>query len=106
MLNEKAKEIFYNDAPNDIRDTMMKEGTGIQQAFGGFMAPVEFVPTDLTIPATYLMCENDKCVPVSAQEGYVAGVPGMRSERCGAGHSPMLSQPERMVEVIVKVASG
>jgi hypothetical protein len=43
------------------------------------------------ILATYLLCENDNCVPLSVQEGNVAATPGMQTERIGSGHSPMLS---------------
>jgi hypothetical protein len=106
VLNENAKEVFYNDVPDDIRDPMMKETTGVLQSFGAFMSPVGFVPSDLAIQATYLVCENDKCVPPSLQEGQLVSALNIRVEKCSAGHSPMLSQPERTVDVIVKVARG
>jgi len=98
--------VFYNDVPDDLANEMMKETTKIQQGFGGFMSPVNFIPSDLKIPATYLLCENDHCVPLAVQEGHVAATPGMKTERIGSGHSPILSQPDRTVEIIVKVASG
>jgi pimeloyl-ACP methyl ester carboxylesterase len=97
--------VFYNDVLDDFANEMMKE-TSIQQGFGGFMSPVNFIPSDLQIPATYLLCENDNCVLFSVQEGNVAATPGMQTVRIASGHSPMLSQPDRTVEFIVNVASG
>ncbi|TVY82177.1 hypothetical protein LSUE1_G002460 [Lachnellula suecica] len=106
VLNEKAKDVFYNDVQEDVANEMMKETTMTQQAFGCFNSPVNFVASDLTIPATYLFCENDNCVPIAVQERQAASAPNLILERCSAGHSPMLSHPDRLVEIIVKVAQG
>jgi pimeloyl-ACP methyl ester carboxylesterase len=55
------------------------------------------------IPTTYLYCENDRALPLAVQEMMVkqAGLDAQEL-RCGAGHSPFLSQPDVFVESILK----
>jgi pimeloyl-ACP methyl ester carboxylesterase len=57
------------------------------------------------IPSTYLICEADKALPPAAQEQIVARSAGaITAERCSAGHSPFLSQPDVVAKVIQKMA--
>jgi pimeloyl-ACP methyl ester carboxylesterase len=53
------------------------------------------------VSSTYLLCENDQALPIFIQVEFVknTGVE-MQTERCGSGHSPFLSMPERVVEVV------
>ena len=73
--------------------------------------PAAAQPTPLTyaayryIPSTYLLTENDQPLPVQAQEGMIAQAEAaygiqIKKELCTSGHSPFLSQPERVAEVI------
>lgn len=55
------------------------------------------------IPSVYLFCEKDKVIPLEIQQG-IAQMAGAETESCDAGHSVMLSQPERCVDVIRKAA--
>ena len=60
------------------------------------------------IPCTYLVCENDQAAPVVYQERF-AEMAGATVVRCGADHSPMLSQVDVLVtriEEAVEVAVG
>ncbi|KAL4876610.1 Alpha/beta hydrolase fold-1 [Aspergillus karnatakaensis] len=57
------------------------------------------------IPSTYLICEEDQAVPVQIQEMF-AGMAKARVERCDAGHSPMLSRLEVLVEKITTAVEG
>lgn len=52
------------------------------------------------IPSTYLICENDRVAPSQFQEMF-ASKAGAHIERCSAGHSPMLSQPDMLVAKIL-----
>jgi len=51
------------------------------------------------VPSVYLVCEADAVIPISLQLQF-AEAAGSRIEKCGAGHMPMLSMPEKVVEVI------
>lgn len=51
------------------------------------------------VPSFYLVCENDACLSVAMQLEF-AKMAGSKIERCTAGHMPMLSMPDRVVEVV------
>jgi len=51
-----------------------------------------------THPATYVVCEQDQAFPVAAQEATAATFE--RVERLPSSHSPMLSMPGRLAEVL------
>ena len=55
------------------------------------------------IPSTYLITELDEWVPPHAQEGMIALTDGkVKAGRLASGHMPMLSMPEKFVEVLEK----
>ncbi|KAJ5884360.1 hypothetical protein N7504_011932 [Penicillium tannophilum] len=56
------------------------------------------------VPSIYYICEGDNVLPVSLQE-QLAALAGSEIARCSAGHLPMLSQPDVVVEA-VKTALG
>ncbi|OJJ65569.1 hypothetical protein ASPBRDRAFT_49679 [Aspergillus brasiliensis CBS 101740] len=55
-------------------------------------------------PSTYLICEEDQAVPVPFQERF-AELARAEIDRCSAGHSPMLSQPDMLVGKIAAVVN-
>ena len=55
------------------------------------------------IPSTYLVYEGDQAVPPQYQEMFT-GIAKAHRERCSTGHSPMLSQTENLVGMIVEAA--
>lgn len=55
------------------------------------------------IPSTYLVCENDQAVPPQFQEAFAATAQA-HVERCGSGHSPMLSHTEMLAQRIHNTA--
>jgi pimeloyl-ACP methyl ester carboxylesterase len=57
-----------------------------------------------THPATYVVCEQDHAVPVVAQEAMAASFD--RVERLPSSHSPMLSMPGRLADVLHDVGSS
>jgi hypothetical protein len=102
ILNDKAKGILYHDLTPD-QATYWLSRTRPHTLASHSMAR-EFVAPDLSIPSTYLVCEKDKAVDVSLQEGFIAASPGMKSMRFSGGHSPFLSHPDFTAEAIVKAA--
>jgi hypothetical protein len=58
----------------------------------------------LNHPVKYLYCENDNGLPLSVQKMMVEKVKSQGvqvvEETCSAGHSPYLSMPERILEVV------
>lgn len=51
------------------------------------------------VPSVYLVCENDQVLPPQLQF-QLAGLAGSKVEKCGAGHMPFLSMPEKVAEVV------
>ncbi len=60
-------------------------------------------------PVTYLFCEKDEALPIFVQKMMVDKVRehGVKidEETCASGHSPYLSMPEKVLEVVDKVAA-
>lgn len=56
------------------------------------------------VPSTYLLCENDATLSLEDQKFFSGKLPGCEMEICSAGHCPFLSQPEKVVAVILKAA--
>ncbi|RAK89098.1 alpha/beta-hydrolase [Aspergillus costaricaensis CBS 115574] len=54
------------------------------------------------LPSTYLICEGDQAAPATFQGGF-AKLARAEIDRCSAGHSPMLSEPEMLVGKIAAV---
>lgn len=55
-------------------------------------------------PATYVICEQDNAIPVSAQEGMSGGAETV--VRMNASHSPFMSRPDEVAEILAKAAAG
>jgi hypothetical protein len=63
------------------------------------------------VPVTYLLCEQDKALPLEVQRmmaGRIqkAGVENVSLESCTASHSPFLSMPEIVLEVVMRAAKA
>jgi len=91
----RPEEIFYNDVDADVAAS---SSAALQlHRFDAFAQELRAAAWR-DIPSTYVICEQDNAIPVPAQE--------MLSQRAGtvhrldASHSPMLSQPDAVVEII------
>lgn len=64
----------------------------------------EFIDEEITVPKTYVLCENDIALPTEYQ-AYFIGVGGYEDVvRVKSGHSPFLTIPEQMIEIICGIA--
>ena len=57
------------------------------------------------IPSIYLCCTQDNMIPLDFQY-QIAAMAGAETESCDAGHMVLLSQPEKVVEVVLKAAGA
>ncbi|KAI0545785.1 Alpha/beta hydrolase fold-1 [Xylaria curta] len=96
----RGLEPFYNDMPPDDAGKWCEKL--LNQSQRSFEEPVDFCANDIRIPMTYLLCEDDKAVPIKFQEYMTAAIPALKTRRCGAGHSPFLSRPDFTTEVIIE----
>jgi pimeloyl-ACP methyl ester carboxylesterase len=88
-------EIFYADVDEAVaRDAIMKLGHQSLVALGQQVTKAAW----RTIPSTYVLCEQDRAVPVEAQEAMAqrAG----RVLRIPSSHSPFLSRPAQLAGIL------
>ncbi|KAL6705374.1 hypothetical protein ACN47E_007023 [Coniothyrium glycines] len=106
LIYAQVPEIFYNDLPEDEQkywfDRLQSHN------LSGFTTPCTAASWK-ELPTSYLVCEDDLAIPVSAQDGMIQGARDAGVEvdvtRIKAGHSPFLSKPEETVNWIRKVAA-
>jgi hypothetical protein len=100
MLDPKT--CFYHDLPPQEQEHWTSELT---------KSPAIAQLTPLTNaaylhhPVTYLICEKDKALPVFLQQAMVKSIEettGVKIQQvvCDSGHSPFLSQPETLLELV------
>ena len=105
-----AKHHFYNDIDQDIVDKLTGPVCSIlaPQALGPFRCPLTYAAYR-HVPTTYLLCKNDNTLILTAQKQLVewanTGNPiKVETVTCEAGHSPFLSMPTLVVELIQNIA--
>lgn len=98
---EEARGLFFSDLSDEEAEKYVKALS--PQAQDAFETPVDFVPSQLKIPATYLVCELDCATPLPMQEQWLAEFPWMKIERCSSGHSPFINKPDRVIEILEKM---
>ena len=94
--------LFYNDLSEEDKAkwlALTKPHPAVAQLTPLTYAAYQYIPT------TYLLTKIDVPLPIQAQEGMIAQAEAnckiqIKRETCKAGHSPYLSQPERVVEVV------
>jgi hypothetical protein len=102
MKADTADHVFYNDLPKPSHTELVRKLT--HQAKPSFYTPLTY-PAYQDVSVSYLLCEQDNAIPFAAQQGMVGiGGPNVVSHICSAGHSPMLSMPSKVVEVIRETA--
>jgi len=52
------------------------------------------------VPRTYIFCEDDRALIPAQQQRAIDRSPGIRVLRLAGGHSPFLSQPERLAQIL------
>ncbi|RAH43772.1 alpha/beta hydrolase [Aspergillus brunneoviolaceus CBS 621.78] len=99
---EAAREVFYNRCdPADVEEALDLLGS---YPVGPLSVPVTYTAYR-GIPSTYIVCENDRALPLSVQERMVAQSEGaLQVERCQEGHSPFLSNPQFIVDCVRRAA--
>jgi pimeloyl-ACP methyl ester carboxylesterase len=99
LLAGRPDEIFFNDCTGaDAADAASRLEP---QSLSSFKQPVRSVAWRDT-PSTYVICEKDNAIPPFMQEQLAQRAGDVR--RLGASHSPFLSQPDGVVEIIAELA--
>ncbi|KAK0516644.1 hypothetical protein JMJ35_001247 [Cladonia borealis] len=95
--------VFYNDVPPADADFYASKL--VTHCWGSMTQPLTADCLNGVVPSVYLICENDNALPVSMQEQLAKNIgEGCNIERCSAGHSPFISQPEVVAKIIRRLA--
>ncbi|KAH8655873.1 Alpha/beta hydrolase fold-1 [Xylariales sp. PMI_506] len=101
-LDESAKPLWFSDLPEERANRAFAElcKTHTRKTFETFPLHVE---SELRLKKTYILCEEDKTILPEWQEGF-AKIGGFDNiVKVTSGHSPFLSQPQRILEIIQSV---
>ncbi|KAI0201685.1 alpha/beta-hydrolase [Astrocystis sublimbata] len=98
FVHPTAKYAFYSDVPQEDADRYFYLIE--RQSQDAYEVPVDRVASNCGIPHTFLVCENDQAMLLPFQEMLIAKTPTLKVERCSAGHSPFITQPQRVIEVL------
>lgn len=98
----KAKEWLYHGVPDDIA----KDATNHFVESGGSLATVSVQAVCWhEIPSVYVMCGKDKAIPSAIADQTIASAQlDCEIVRIEAGHSPFLSMPDKLTEIVRWVA--
>lgn len=108
-----AKHMFYHDLPPEQQDKAVAQLV-VHPTCAQFDAPKILVERAAwrDIPVTYLFCDDDQALPEPVQAMMVnrieKDIDGLkiRREHFNAGHSPFLSMPDRVAEVVIKICEA
>jgi pimeloyl-ACP methyl ester carboxylesterase len=56
------------------------------------------------VPRSYIACTQDRSIPLSDQQAMIARQPGTRVYELEADHSPFLSAPQALAELLMTIA--
>jgi hypothetical protein len=103
MYSSDEGRIFYHDLPKEEQDKWTASLKHISLC--SFTEPATNEPWKDGIPCSYLLCEKDMAIPIGVQE-QLANALGENAKhyRLGSSHSPFLSMPKKLSEVLDQVA--
>jgi pimeloyl-ACP methyl ester carboxylesterase len=95
-----AREVFYADLTREESDRAISHLR--PQSLAAFTETLKAAAWQ-TVPSTYVVCEQDRAIPVAAQE--LMSARAANTLRLSSSHSPFLSMPDDVARLIVDVAS-
>ncbi|KAJ4308310.1 hypothetical protein N0V84_012173 [Fusarium piperis] len=100
---------LYNDLP-------MEEAQWAEKLMVTHGNKAQYTPIDCNkvawrvIPLTYIVCENDQALPGFVQDMMIAKVEAqgiaVKQYRLQASHSPFLSMPDKVAEIVMEVMNS
>lgn len=100
VIADQTEDVFYNDL--DPRVIVWAQSKLLPTSFASFTEPLSATAWR-HVPSTYVICERDNAIPLRAQE--VMAQRGRWTFRLPSSHTPMLSRPAELAEILENVAS-
>lgn len=94
-----AGQVFFNDLPPDAAQHWVD---ALEPVYDPGIEGVITSETWLKTPVFALLCKQDQSIPPAVQEAWWQDVP---HEWIDAAHTPYVSQPERVAEVLIRAAA-
>lgn len=98
----RTGELFYGDCDPEVREWANRMVR--VQSSATMMEPLAH-PAWRRVPSTYVVCTNDKAIPAHVQRSVFA-VHATEVVELEASHSPFLSQPGAVADLLVERASS
>lgn len=102
-LQDDAKPLWYSDLSPEARDAAWND-LHMTQSRKAFLLFPQFIESDIKVPKTYVFTENDEAVSPAYQEMFITTGAYDNVVRVPSGHTPALSMPDKVVEIIVNAA--
>ena len=101
-LRDRAPAVYYHDChPGDV-DFALSRLT--PQPLSILTEALDFDPP--AIPRHYIACTDDRAVRPDYQRAISAGWPAGTVHEISAGHSPFFSDPDRLVQILDRIATS
>lgn len=97
VVNQNAKRVLYNDLSTEVADKYFS--ALVPQSQAALEKPVDFAVPDITIPKTYIICDDDQAFPTAAQHNLADSL-GLRKVSVSGGHSAFASVPDELAGVL------
>jgi pimeloyl-ACP methyl ester carboxylesterase len=97
-----APGIFYHDCPLEAVAFALPRLR--PQPRAPQEAPIRLTARSAGLPRSYILCTEDGTIPPEEQERMTADWPPADVIRLASGHSPFLSQPARLAEILAGLA--
>jgi pimeloyl-ACP methyl ester carboxylesterase len=98
---QRAKEVFYNGCPQGRKDWAASRLR--RQRRSETDPPLDIIPD---LPRDYIVCTKDRAVNPDWQEYVARNWLGVEPIPFDSGHSPMISQPQRLAEELIRLAEN
>jgi pimeloyl-ACP methyl ester carboxylesterase len=100
---ETATQLFWHDAPSDVaawaNARLRPQSYGVMNEASPPMAWPD-------VPSAYIACRDDHATNPAWQLAAARDRLGVEATELDGGHSPMLSRPDELVEVLDRLATS
>ncbi|MCQ4207946.1 alpha/beta hydrolase [Streptomyces longispororuber] len=100
-VRDDPEQTLYNDVPQGARDAALARL--LPQSTLSFAEPVSRAGWK-TLPSSYVLCDDDRSLAPSYQEPFALRTG--TTYHLPSGHTPMLSMPEELADVLEEIASS
>ncbi|KUI59774.1 (S)-hydroxynitrile lyase [Cytospora mali] len=102
LFCKAPRDLLFNDIADDKEAQAEVDRLTFQPGFG-WDGKVEYAGWT-EIPSAYLICEKDACLPPPLQRQIAEAAKTSPIESCDGGHCAPITQPQAVLDFIVKVA--